>query len=66
MKYLPYYAALFLFCSLPVFPAIDGTVTNRTTGKPEAGVEYHARKARPEWNADARNYHLRCRRPLCL
>ncbi len=38
MKYAPQYTALFLFCSLPVFAAIDGTVLNRTTGKPEAGV----------------------------
>ena len=38
MKYVPQYAAFFLLCSLPVCAAIDGTVTNRTTGKPQAGV----------------------------
>src|SRR5262245_58000196 len=27
-----------LFCALPVFAAIDGTVTNQSTGKPQAGA----------------------------
>jgi len=30
--------AMLLACALPVFAAIDGTVINRTTGKPQAGV----------------------------
>lgn len=31
--------ALLLLCALPLLAAIEGTVTNKTTGKPQAGVK---------------------------
>src|SRR4051794_27359088 len=38
MKHVFRPAVLLVVCSFSVFGAIDGTVVNRTTGKPEAGV----------------------------